>query len=87
MLGYTLIKKQEMENLKTQLSEFKEIANVQSQRILELEKKIKEYEKTISKLNKPTKDKSKNEGVEDKPVKKVRRKSSKKNSKKEEQNQ
>lgn len=85
MFGYKLIKEVEIENLKTQLSDIKTIANTQANRIAELEKTVKEQESTIANLTNPVKVNSEvNEEKVEKPVKKVRRKSSKKNTKKEE---
>ena len=86
MFGYKLIREVEIENLKRQVSDIKTIANTQANRIIELEKTIKEQEATIANLTTQTAT-VKSEHVEEKtekPVKKVRRKSSKKNIKKEE---
>lgn len=86
MFGYKLIKTTEFVTLKSQLADVQIIANTQAKRIAELEKELKEKEATIANLTKPTTT-VKNENVEEKaekPVKKVRRKSSKKNTKKEE---
>ena len=86
MFGYKLIREVEIENLKKQVSDIKTIANTQANRIIELEKTIKEQEATIANLTTQTAT-VKSEHVEEKtekPVKKVRRKSSKKNTKKEE---
>ena len=82
MFGYKLIKKSEIEDLKLRLADALDIVIAREQEIVELENKIKEQEKTIAKLNKPVK--VKQEATEEKPVKKVRRKPSKKNTKKEE---
>lgn len=85
MFGYKLIKEVEFEKLKTQLSEIKTITSTQASRIVELEKMVKEQETTIANLNNPVKVNSEvNEEKIEKPVKRVRRKSSKKNTKKEE---
>jgi uncharacterized coiled-coil protein SlyX len=85
MFGYKLIKEVEFEKLKTQLSEIKTITSTQASRIVELEKMVKEQESIIANLNNPVKVNSEvNEEKIEKPVKRVRRKSSKKNTKKEE---
>lgn len=85
MFGYKLIRKVEIENLKTQLSEIKTVVNTQANRILELEKTVKEQETVIANLTNTAKVNSEvNEEKIEKPVKKVRRKSSKKTIKKEE---
>ena len=85
MFGYKLIKEVEIENLKTQLSEIKTITSTQASRIVELEKMVKDQESTIANLTNPVKVNSEvNEEKIEKPVKRVRRKSSKKNTKKEE---
>lgn len=85
MFGYKLIKIKEIENLELQLAEFKSTVNSQAQEIVELNNKIKEHENTIENLTKTTKVKNKKtiEKKEDLPVKKVRRKTTKKNIKKE----
>lgn len=83
MFGYKLIKKSEIENLNLRLENALDTIISREQEIVELESKIKEQEKTIAKLSKPTKDKQETT-TEEKPVKKVRRKSSKKTNKKEE---
>ena len=82
MFGYRLIKDKEVENLKSELVAAKETIATQSNQIDELMLKVGELESIISKFNKTTNVKSENK--EDKPVKKVRRKSTKKNTKKEE---
>ncbi|MBO7210385.1 MAG: hypothetical protein J6V44_05210 [Methanobrevibacter sp.] len=85
MFGYKLIREVEIENLKKQLSDIKTIANTQANRIVELEKTVKEQETVIANLTNTAKVNSEvNEEKVEKPVKKVRRKSSKKNTKKEE---
>ena len=85
MFGYKLIREVEIENLKKQVSDIKTIANTQANRIVELEKTVKEQESVIANLTNATKVNSEvNEEKIEKPVKKVRRKSSKKNTKKEE---
>ena len=93
MFGYKLIKEDEIINLKLELEETRR--NVASNKYLideltlknkEYESIIKEYESIINDLTKPVN--VKNEINENKPVKKVRRKQSKKtikeNNKKEE---
>ena len=82
MFGYKLIKNVEIENLKLELENAKETVNTQSVQIDELICKVKELEYFISKFTKTTNVNSDNK--EDKPVKKVRRKNTKKNTKKEE---
>lgn len=85
MFGYKLIKEVEIENFKKQLTDIKTIANTQANRIVELEKTVKEQESTIANLTNSVKVNNEvNEEKIEKPVKKVRRKSSKKNTKKEE---
>ena len=86
MFGYTLIKTTEIENLKAQLADIQITANTQAKRITDLENKINEQEMTIANLTKSTvADKSETTGENiEKPIKKIRRKSSKKNNKKEE---
>ena len=82
MFGYKLIKNVEIDALRNKLADAKEIMSSQASQIVELNNKIKELEGTIANLTAPAKVKS--ETVEEKPVKKVRRKSSKKTTKKEE---
>lgn len=87
MFGYRLIKNEEIEVLKNKLEDAIKLINEQKDKIIELDNKNKEYKKTIANLTKPTNVKNenvKNENVEEKPVKKVRRKYTKKNTKKEE---
>jgi hypothetical protein len=85
MFGYKLIKEEEIEALKNKLEDAVNLINEQKNKIIELDNKNKEYEKTIANLTKPTtvKNDSKTESKEEKPVKKVRRKYTKKNTKKE----
>ena len=86
MFGYTLIKTTEIENLKAQLADIQITANTQAKYIADLENKNKEQEMTIANLTKSTvavKSETTEENVE-KPIKRIRRKSSKKNNKKEE---
>ena len=82
MFGYKLIKNEEIENLKYNLDNVVEIVESQMGLIDELNAKINEHESIIANLTKQTKVKIDNN--EDKPVKKVRRKNTKKNTKKEE---
>ena len=82
MFGYKIIKEAEIESLKTQLTDAKGIIVSQTLYIADLVDKIKELEKIISALNETKTVKTDN--VEEKAVKKVRRKSSKKINKKEE---
>jgi uncharacterized protein YigA (DUF484 family) len=82
MFGYRLIKTVEIENLRTKLADSKEKIGLQAREIVELNDKIRELENTIAKFNEAAK--VNNEIKEEKPIKKVRRKSSKKTTKKEE---
>ena len=82
MFGYRLIKNDEIENLKDNLAHANVVIADQTKHIAELLNKIKEQDAIIANLNELTK--VKEETVEEKPVKKVRRKSSKKTTKKEE---
>lgn len=109
MFGYRLVKNVEMENLKSNLVEFKLIVDKQENRInellnqikkqeqqvadllgkieeqkahiAELQGKFKEQESTVVNLTGIVKDT--NERIDEKPIKKVRRKSTKKITKKE----
>jgi hypothetical protein len=84
MCGYKLIKSKEIENLKKELANAKADVKRYETRIAELEKTIDEKDATILRLSDAN---VKDEPVEEnpeKPVKKVRRRSSKKNIKKEE---
>ena len=84
MFGYKLIKEVEIENLKEELANAKADVKRYETRIAELEKTIDEKDATILRLSDVN---VKDEPVEEKPekpVKKVRRRSSKKNIKKEE---
>lgn len=84
MFGYKLIKEVEIENLKAELANAKADVKRYETRITELEKTIDEKDATILRLSDAN---VKDEPVEEKPekpVKKVRRRSSKKNIKKEE---
>ena len=85
MFGYRLIKNEEIEVLKNKLEDAIKLINEQKDKIIELDNKNKEHEKTIANLTKPTNVKIENkiESKEEKPVKKVRRKYTKKNNKKE----
>jgi hypothetical protein len=82
MFGYKLIKTEEYEKLKSDLADANGIIESQTAHIAELNNKIEGLEKVIATLNEATA--VKNDRVEEKPVKKVRRKSSKKTTKKEE---
>ena len=82
MFGYKLIKTEEYEKLKSNLADANGIIESQTAHIAELINRIEGLEKVIATLNEDTT--VKNEHVEEKPVKKVRRKSSKKTTKKEE---
>ena len=82
MFGYRLIKNVEIDHLKDDLAQANVVIADQTKHIAELLDKIKERDTIIANLTELTKVK---EGtVEEKPVKKVRRKSSKKTTKKEE---
>lgn len=81
MFGYKLIKNEEIENLKYNLDNIMDIVESQMDLIDELHAKISEHEGIIYNLTKQTKVKTDNN--EDKPVKKVRRKSTKKTKKEE----
>ena len=82
MFGYKLIKNVEIEHLKDDLAHANVVIADQTKRIAELLDKIKEQDAIIANLTELTK--VKNEKTEDKPVKKVRRNSTKKTTKKEE---
>ena len=85
MFGYRLIKNVEIENLKSNLKEANFVISENEKKIAELIKKINEQEKVIANLTTPTVVKTNNkEEKSEKPVKKVRRKYTKKNTKKEE---
>ena len=73
MFGYRLIKTVEIENLRTKLADSKEKIGLQAREIVELNDKIRELENTIAKFNEAAK--VNNEIKEEKPIKKVRRKS------------
>ena len=79
MFGYKIIKEVEIENLRSQLANANEIIDAQTKHIADLLNKIGELEKAVADLNE-----SKTVNTEEKPVKKVRRKSTKKTTKKEE---
>lgn len=83
MFGYKLIKEVEIEYLKSDLENSNRIIEAQTQRIAELNDKIKSLEITIAELTESKKAKAE-QPTEEKPVKKVRRKSTKKTTKKEE---
>jgi predicted nucleic acid-binding Zn-ribbon protein len=82
MFGYRIIKEVEIENLKSQLADANGIIDAQTKHIADLLNKIVELEKVVADLNESKTVKV--EITEEKPVKKVRRKSSKKTTKKEE---
>jgi hypothetical protein len=82
MFGFRLIKTVEIETLRNNLAKSKEIMSSQASQIVELNDKIKALESDIANLTALAN--VKNEVVEEKPVKKVRRKTTKKNTKKEE---
>lgn len=84
MFGYRIIKNVEIDNLKSELANAKETVLSQSNQIDELLYRVKELENTISNFNEMTNINVKNESVDEKPVKKVRRKSTRKKTKKEE---
>lgn len=82
MFGYRIIKEVEIENLKSQLADANRFIDTQTKHVADLLNKITELEMVIDNLNesKTVKD----ESIEEKPIKKVRRKSTKKTTKKEE---
>lgn len=82
MFGYRLIKNVEIEHLKDNLAHANVVIADQTKHIAELLDKLKERDAIIANLTELTK--VKEEAVEEKPVKKVRRKSTKKTTKKEE---
>ena len=82
MFGYRLIKNVEIDHLKDDLAHANVVIADQTKHIAELINKIKEQDAIIANLTELTK--VKEEVVEEKPVKKVRRKSTKKTTKKEE---
>ena len=81
MFGFKLIKIREIENLKLDLAEAKLQIEEQEDYISELLNKIKHQDTIIANLTSVAK--TTNDNVEEKPVKKVRRKNSKKTVKKE----
>lgn len=82
MFGFKLIKNGEFEKLTNDLADAKDVINTQMIKIDELNLKIVNLEKQIADLTAPAKVETAT--VEEKPVKKVRRRSSKKSNKKEE---
>ena len=80
MFGYRLIKNEEIENLKSELADVKEKSAEQANYISKLLATIKEQDLIISNLTSHTKEDS--DITEDKPIKKVRRKNSKRTIKK-----
>ena len=83
MFGYKIIKEVEIEYLKSDLENANRIIEAQTLRIVELNDKIKDMEITIAELTASTKVKAE-QPTEVKPFKKVRIKSTKKTTKKEE---
>lgn len=84
MFGYRLIKNVEFETLKAMLKDADLMIEEKKLKIAELLEKINEQEKVIAKLTASTVVKTNKEEKSEKPVKKVRRKYTKKNTKKEE---
>ena len=84
MFGYKLIKIKEIENLKEELANAKADVKRYETRITELENTIEEKDATIVRLSDVNVKGEMTEEKPEKPVKKVRRRSSKKNIKKEE---
>ena len=82
MFGYRIIKEVEIDHLKDDLAHANVVIADRTKHIAELLDKIKERDAIIANLTELTK--VKEETVEEKPIKKVRRKSSKKTTKKEE---
>jgi uncharacterized coiled-coil protein SlyX len=82
MFGYRIIKEVEIENLKDNLAHANVVIADQTKHIAELLNKIGELEKAVADLNESKTVKV--ESTEEKPVKKVRRKSTRKTTKKEE---
>ena len=82
MFGYKIIKEVEIEHLKDNLAHANVVIADQTKHIAELLNKIGELEKAVADLNESKTVKA--ESTEEKPVKKVRRKSTKKTIKKEE---
>ena len=82
MFGYKIIKEVEIENLKDNLAHANVVIADQTKHIADLLNKIAELEKVVADLNESKTVKV--ESTEEKPVKKVRRKSTKKTTKKEE---
>lgn len=84
MFGYKLIKEVEIENLQRELANAKADVKRYETRITELENTIEEKDATILRLSDVNVKSEQVEEKPEKPVKKVRRRSSKKNIKKEE---
>ena len=84
MFGYRLIKNVEFETLKAMLKDADLMIEEKKLKIAELLEKINEQEKVIAKLTASAVVKTNKEEKSEKPVKKVRRKYTKKNTKKEE---
>ena len=83
MFGYRLIKDVVIEDLKSQLDDANETITSQMKEIAKLIEQVKERDCIIANLSKESAT-VKNEIVEEKPIKKVRRKNTKKTTKKEE---
>ena len=81
MFGYRLIKNVEIDHLKDDLAHANVVIADQTKHIADLLNKIAELEKVVADLNESKTVKA--ESTEEKPVKKVRRKSSKKTTKNE----
>ena len=82
MFGYRLIKNVEIDHLKDNLAHANVVIADQTKHIADLLNKIAELEKVVADLNESKTVKV--ESAEEKPVKKVRRKSTRKTTKKEE---
>ena len=82
MFGYRIIKEVEIDHLKDDLAHANVVIADQTKHIAELLDEIKKRDAIIATLNETTT--VKNDHVEEKPVKKVRRKSTKKTTKTEE---
>ena len=85
MFGYRFIKNVEIENLESNLKEANFVISENEKKIAELIEKINDQEKIIVKLIETANVSNQTEEKSDKPVKKVRRKNTNKNTKKEEQ--
>ena len=85
MFGYRFIKNVEIENLESNLKEANFVISENEKKSAELIEKINDQEKIIVKLIETANVSNQTEEKSDKPVKKVRRKNTNKNTKKEEQ--